>query len=70
MQLQPIKNRVSSYRSRLRASGLKQVQLWVPNSKVPGFASECQRQSLIIQNDMKEMDDFKMLADIADWNEE
>ena len=70
MQAQPIKNRVSTHRSRLRASGLKPVQLWVPDPKAPGFAAECRRQSLIIQSDTSEIDDLEMLAEIAAWGEE
>ena len=70
MQAQPIKNRVSTHRSRLRASGLKPVQLWVPDPKAPGFAAECRRQSLIIQSDTSEIDDLEMLAEIADWDQE
>lgn len=70
MQAQPVKNRVSTHRSRLRASGLKPVQLWIPDPKAPGFAAECLRQSHIIQNDTTEIHDLEMLAEIADWGEE
>jgi hypothetical protein len=70
MQTQPVRQRVQSHRNRLRAAGLKPVQLWVPDPKAPGFAAECRRQSLIIQNDLAEMRDLEMLAEIADWGEE
>jgi hypothetical protein len=70
MQTQPVKHRVQSHRSRLRAAGLKPVQLWVPDPKAPGFAAECRRQSLLIQNDPTDMHDLEMLAEIADWGEE
>lgn len=70
MQAQPVKSRVRTHRSRLRASGLKPVQLWVPDPKAPGFAAECRRQSLVIRNDTLEMNDLEMLAEIADWGEE
>ena len=29
----------------MRKAGLRLVQLWVPDTRAPGFAAECQRQS-------------------------
>jgi hypothetical protein len=70
MQAHPVKNRVQSHRDRLRAAGLKPIQIWVPDPKAPGFAAECRRQSASIQGDPTEMHDLEMLAEIADWSEE
>lgn len=70
MQAHPVKQRVQTHRNRLRAAGLKPIQIWVPDPKAPGFAAECRRQSLIIQNDPDDMLDLEMLAEIADWGEE
>jgi hypothetical protein len=36
------------YRARLRAQGLRPMQLWVPDTRAPKFAAECRRQSLAI----------------------
>ena len=36
---------VQRYRERMKNSGLKLVQLWVPDAKGRGFAAECRRQS-------------------------
>jgi hypothetical protein len=69
MQTQHVKQRVQSHRNRLRAAGLKPIQLWVPDTQKPGFAAECRRQSLIIQSDPTEMHDLEVLAEIADWGE-
>ena len=30
-----------------RASGLRLVQLWVPDSRAPGFEEECRRQTAL-----------------------
>ena len=30
-----------------RAAGLRLVQLWVPDSRAPGFAEECRRQTAL-----------------------
>ena len=29
----------------LRVAGLRPVQIWVPDTRLPGFAAECKRQS-------------------------
>lgn len=42
------------YRARLRAQGLRPVQLWVPDVRRPGFAEECRRQSMLVRNDPAE----------------
>ena len=42
-----VRERVSAYRARLRAQGLRPVQIWVPDTRRPGFADECRRQSAL-----------------------
>jgi hypothetical protein len=37
--------RVQRHRDGLRASGLRPVQIWVPDTRRPGFDAECRRQS-------------------------
>jgi len=39
-------SRVQKHRAKLRAMGLRPVQLWVPNTKDPAFIAECRRQSM------------------------
>lgn len=70
MKTDPSRERVQTHRNRLRAAGLKPVQLWVSDPKAPGFAAECRRQSLMIQNDPNETHDLEMLTEIADWIEQ
>ncbi len=40
------RNRVQKRRETLRASGLRPIQIWVPDARRPGFAEECRRQAL------------------------
>lgn len=54
--------RVQKHRAALRASGLRPVQIWVPDTRRAGFAEECRRQSLLLQGDAHE-------RDTADWLE-
>jgi hypothetical protein len=36
--------RVRRRRTKLREMGLRPVQIWVPDTRAPGFAAECRRQ--------------------------
>jgi hypothetical protein len=36
--------RVRRRRDKMRAAGLRPVQIWVPDTRVAGFAAECRRQ--------------------------
>ncbi|SHI22322.1 antitoxin MazE family protein [Pollutimonas bauzanensis] len=66
--------RVQKYRDTLRASGLRLVQLWVPDTRKAGFDEECRRQSRrIAQAERKDakLDTFmdKALSDVDGWTE-
>jgi hypothetical protein len=39
---------VRAYRARLRAQGLRPIQIWVPDTRSPAFAAEAHRQSLAV----------------------
>lgn len=74
MRSQPVKKRVEAHRNKLRAAGLRPVQIWVPDTRQPNFAEECRRQSrLVAQADMAdtEMQRFmdEALADVDGWTE-
>jgi hypothetical protein len=40
--------RVREARSRLRAAGLRPLQIWVPDTTAPGFAEEAARQARLL----------------------
>ena len=44
----PVSQRVQKHRDALRATGLRPVQIWVPDTRRPGFAEECHRQSMVV----------------------
>ena len=48
--------RVQKHRAALRQSGLRPIQIWVPDTRRAGFAEECRRQSLLLQDDAHERD--------------
>lgn len=65
-----VSDRVQKYRAGLRAAGLRPLQIWVPDTRRPGFAEECRRQSRLLQNDPHEPDTLDWLtaaADRTDW---
>ena len=39
---------VTRRRNALRAAGLRPLQIWVPDTKAPGFAAEARRQSELV----------------------
>lgn len=39
-----VTSKMKAYRDRLRAQGLKPVQIWVPDVHAPGFKAELRRQ--------------------------
>jgi hypothetical protein len=41
-------DRVKRRRDKMRAAGLRPVQIWVPDTRAPGFAAECRRQCELI----------------------
>ncbi len=58
--------RVQKHRASLRASGLRLVQIWVPDRRRQGFAEECRRQSISLRKDRQEKTILEELANAAD----
>ena len=58
--------RVQKHRVGLRASGLRPLQIWVPDTRRPGFAEECRRQSMLLQGDALERETADWLAAAGD----
>ncbi len=66
--------RVQKHRDALRQAGLRPVQIWVPDTRRPGFAEDCRRQSaLVAQADAADADLENLmneaLADVDGWTE-
>lgn len=58
--------RVRKHRAALRASGLRPVQIWVPDTRQPGFAAECRRQSRLAAEHPEEAKTLEWLEQVAD----
>lgn len=61
-----VAKRVKTHRENLRASGLRPLQIWVPDTKRPGFAEECRRQSSLLRGDAQERETLDWLDKVAD----
>ncbi len=61
-----VSQRVEQHRERLRAQGLRPVQIWVPDARKEGVAEECQRQSRMLQDDPLEKEISDWLEQVAD----
>jgi len=68
-----VSSRVQKHREALRHAGLRPIQLWVPDTRDPGFADECKRQAMAVAaSDSKDaslealMDEG--LEDLKAWN--
>ncbi|MGO4439791.1 antitoxin MazE family protein [Rhizobium sp. RAF56] len=68
----PVTQRVQKRRDALRAAGLRPVQIWVPDTRRPGFADECRRQArAVAAADATDHDlDAFMDAVLADLSDE
>jgi hypothetical protein len=58
--------RVQKHRAALRASGLRPVQIWVPDTRRAGFAEECRRQSQLLLGDTHEQETTDWLEAAGD----
>jgi hypothetical protein len=58
--------RVRKHRNALRAAGFRPIEIWVPDTRRPGFAEECRRQALLLIDDRHEVDTLRWLDRIAD----
>lgn len=57
--------RVRKRREVLRRAGLRPLQIWVPDTRRPGFAEECRRQSGIVAEADKQDSDLGSFLDAA-----
>jgi hypothetical protein len=65
------RDRVRKHRESLRAQGLRPIQIWVPDTRQPGFAEKVRRQCISVNDPEhdKELFDFMdaVMAE-TEWN--
>jgi hypothetical protein len=61
--------RVRRHRERLRAQGLRPIQLWVPDVRAPAFRVEAHRQSLAVAQSTQATEDQAFIDAASDWDD-
>jgi hypothetical protein len=61
---------MQAMRARLRAAGMRPVQNWVPDVRLPRIAEEAERQSLLAARHASECDALAFIEVAADTGEE
>ena len=61
--------KMKQYRAKLKSSGLRAIQIWVPDTRSPAIAGELRRQSLLASAGPDELDVLAFLEDVAAWDE-
>ncbi len=64
------RQKVAAHRKRLRAQGLRPIQIWVPDVRAPGFAEEAHRQSLLVGKSRHEKEEQNFVDAISDRSDE
>lgn len=65
MPASEVRKRVAAHRAELRRRGLRPIQIWVPDTRAPGFAEEACRQSRLVAAE----EDFDEVMDFIERNE-
>jgi hypothetical protein len=66
----PSRTKVRQHRERLRAQGLRPIQIWVPDVRAPSFRSEAHRQSLAVATSVHAHEDQAFIDAVSDWGDE
>jgi len=66
----PVKVKVQEHRERLRAQGLRPIQLWVPDVRAPAFRAEAHRQSAAVAASARAAEDQAFIDVVSDWDDE
>jgi hypothetical protein len=64
------RSRVRAHRARLRAMGLRPIQIWVPDVRSPDFTAEAHRQARLVAGSDAAEDDQTFVDAISEWPEE
>ncbi|HQT47537.1 MAG TPA: antitoxin MazE family protein [Acidocella sp.] len=68
--VKPTKVKVQEHRDRLRAQGLRPIQIWVPDVRASSFRSEAHRQSLAVAASVHAAEDQAFIDAVSAWDDE
>ena len=66
----PSREKVRAHRERLRAQGLRPIQIWVPDVRSPEFRAEAHLQSLAVAQSAFEREDQEFIDAISERSDE
>ena len=61
------RRKVAEHRQRLRAQGMRPIQIWVPDVHSPEFAAEARRQSLLANASPEESEIQAFIDSVYEW---
>src|SRR4051812_13786271 len=59
------RERAAAHRARMRAEGLRRIELWVPDTRSPEFAKEARRQMRALARSPQEKEDIAFVESIS-----
>jgi hypothetical protein len=68
-QVTPSRDKVRAHRQRLRRQGLRPIQIWVPDVRLPAFQKEARRQSLAVARSTHAREDQAFVDAVSDWGD-
>lgn len=66
----PTRLKVQEHRKRLRAQGLRPIQVWVPDVRAASFRSAAHRQSAAVAASAHAAEDQSFIDSVSDWSDE
>lgn len=66
----PSRVKVGEHRARLRAQGLRPIQIWVPDVRASAFRAEARRQSLAVALSAHAGADQAFIDAVSEWSDE
>ena len=67
---QGTRDKVRAYRERMRARGLRPIQIWVPDTRTVAFRDEALRQSVAVARSERAREDQSFVDVISDTADE
>ena len=64
------RQKVQAHRQRLRAQGLRPIQIWVPDTRSPRFAAQASRQSRLVASSRYASEDQDFIAALSSGGDE
>jgi hypothetical protein len=64
-----VRDKVRAYRQRLRARGLRPLQIWIPDTRTAAFRAEAHRQSLAVAESAYARADQDFIDTVSDRGE-